>query len=71
MVKNMSSVWQNVPLACAPWRNGSYVSDKCNTANNNLIASAYYVTPNGKVSISSTLTDSIRQGLWANPEITL
>jgi hypothetical protein len=66
---SMSTLWQAVPPACAPWKNGLTTSSACTTANNNLIAGAYYVTPLGNVKISSYLTDSIKKNLWSNPAL--
>jgi len=64
-----STTWQPLPLACAPWKNGLPASSACTNANNVLIASAYYVTSFGNVSITSALTESIKQNLWSNPAL--
>jgi len=66
MFSNMGPLWRTVLSSCAPWKGGLSKSSACSTANNNLIAGAYYNSPEGQIKINAHLTESIKQGLWEN-----
>jgi len=73
MALNMSTYWQAVRRECGQWAWTGFIGNKdssnCAAANNNLIANAYYVTPIGRVYVTSALTNSVNVGLWGNTKL--
>jgi len=68
MFSGMSDLWQNVRRECGQWPWNQYTgaasSLPCVTANAALQENGYYVTPVGKIYVTSSLTNSVNQGLW-------
>jgi hypothetical protein len=71
MVRKMSPWWEKVRIACGPWpwhdgTIGSVTSSNCDDANLALQKNTYYSSRGIRVSIPSSLSDSIKLGLWSN-----
>lgn len=73
MVSGMSGYWQNFRRYCGEWKGtdgiiGSSKSDKCYQAVAELQKNGYYIAFDGsRIPITSSLTNSVVQGLLANP----
>ena len=67
----MNTHWERVRKQCGQWfwtdltTKGVYPSQKCASANSNLIANAFYILNGIQVRVDSGITESINVGLWS------
>jgi len=74
MFAKMSTLWQEVRKECGAWPfiqngiryTGVYPSNRCDSANSNLIANGFYIKNGVRVPVTSGLTDAYVKVLWSN-----